>query len=103
MCRMRRSGLAEMHFWFRCYRNPNRSNPATVRRRSSIARPSHPICVVSQLLCVRQPVPSQIMCAGKDHLLRVGLFIIARRYTYVPPRPISLQRKGLRRNTGWRR
>jgi hypothetical protein len=22
MCRMRRSGLAEMHFWFRCYRNP---------------------------------------------------------------------------------
>lgn len=23
MDRMRRSGLAEMHFWLRCYRNPS--------------------------------------------------------------------------------
>jgi AraC family transcriptional regulator, regulatory protein of adaptative response / methylated-DNA-[protein]-cysteine methyltransferase len=32
-------------------------------------------------LCVRQPLPSQIMCAGRDYL-RVGPFIIARRYRY---------------------
>ena len=52
-----------------------------VRRRSSIARPSHRICVVSQLMCVGRPLPSQLMCAGNGHLLRVGPFIIARRYT----------------------
>jgi hypothetical protein len=55
---------------------------AAVRRRSSIARPSHRICVVSQLLCVRRLLPSQIMCAGNGHLLRVGPLIIVRRYTY---------------------
>jgi Plasmid pRiA4b ORF-3-like protein len=53
-----------------------------MHRRSSIARPSHPICVVSQLMCVRQPRPSQLMCAGNSHLLRVGPSIIARRYKY---------------------
>ncbi len=47
----------------------------------SIARPSHRMCVVSQRLCVGRPLPSQIMCAGKGHLLRVGPFIIARRYS----------------------
>jgi hypothetical protein len=36
---------------------------------------------VSQLLCVRQPLPSQVMCAGNGHLLRVGPFIIVRRYS----------------------
>jgi hypothetical protein len=56
--------------------------PAAVRRRSSIARPPHRMCVVSQLLCVRRRLPSQITCAGNGHLLRVGPFIIARRYTY---------------------
>jgi hypothetical protein len=57
-----------------------------VRRRSSIARPSHGACVESQRLSAGGPLPSQIMCAGKDHLLRVGPFIIARRYTYRPDR-----------------
>lgn len=55
---------------------------AVVRCRLSIARPSHRICAVSQLMCVGCPLPSQIMCAGKGPLLRVGPFIIARRYTY---------------------
>ena len=54
--------------------------PAAVRRQSSIARLSHRLWVVSQLLCVRRRLPSQIMCAGKDHLLRVGSLIIVRRY-----------------------
>jgi hypothetical protein len=51
-----------------------------VRRELSIARLSHRICVVSQRLCVRRPLLSQIICAGKDHLLRVGSLIIVRRY-----------------------
>lgn len=58
------------------------SEAAAVRRRSSIARPSHRMCVVSQRLCVRGLLPSQIMCAGKDALLCVWPFIIVRRYTY---------------------
>jgi hypothetical protein len=33
-------------------------------------------------MCVEGPLPSQIMCAGKGAILRVGPFIIARRYTY---------------------
>jgi hypothetical protein len=53
-----------------------------VRRSSTIARPSHRMCVVSQRVCVGRLLPSQIMCAGKGHLLRVGPFIIARRYIY---------------------
>jgi hypothetical protein len=52
-----------------------------VHRELSIARLSHRICVVSQRLCVRRRLASQIMCAGKDHLLRVGPLIIVRRYT----------------------
>jgi hypothetical protein len=54
---------------------------AAVRRQSFIARPSHAMCVVSQLTCVGRPLPSQIICAGNGHLLRVGPFIIVRRYT----------------------
>jgi hypothetical protein len=53
-----------------------------MRRRLSIARPSHRMCAVSQPLGVGRLYPSQVTCAGKDHLLRVGPFIIARRYTY---------------------
>jgi len=45
-----------------------------------IARPSRRICVVSQLLWVRQPLLSQIMCAGNGNLLRVGPLIIVRRF-----------------------
>jgi hypothetical protein len=57
------------------------SKAAVVRRRPSIARPSHRACAVSQVLCVRGSAPSQIMCVGNRPLLRVGPFIIARRYT----------------------
>ena len=39
------------------------------------------VCVVSQRLCVGSLLPSQTMCARKDALLRVGPFIIVRRYT----------------------
>jgi hypothetical protein len=53
-----------------------------VRRRSTIARPSHRIRVVSQLLCVGRSLPSQIICAENDHLLRVWPVIIARHYSY---------------------
>jgi hypothetical protein len=53
-----------------------------VRRELSIARPSHPICVVSQRLCVGRRLASQLTCAGKDHLLRVEPLIIVRRYKY---------------------
>jgi hypothetical protein len=53
----------------------------TLRRLSSIARPSHGACVESQQLCVRRRLASQIMCAGNGHLLHVGPSIIARRYT----------------------
>jgi hypothetical protein len=56
--------------------------PAAVRRRSSIARPSHRMCAVSQRLCVRRRLPSQIICVANGHLLRVRPFIIARRYSY---------------------
>jgi hypothetical protein len=56
------------------------SKAAVVRHRPSIARPSHRACVVSQRLCVGRRLPSQIMCAGNGHLLRVGPFIIARGY-----------------------
>ena len=45
-----------------------RPKATVVRQRSSIARPSHPICAASQLMCV-----------GNGHLLCVGRFIIARR------------------------
>jgi hypothetical protein len=38
---------------------------------------------VSQLLCVGRRLPSQIICAGNGHLLRVGPFIIVRRYAYL--------------------
>jgi hypothetical protein len=31
-------------------------------------------------MCVKQPLPSQIMCAGNGHLLRVGPYIIACRW-----------------------
>jgi hypothetical protein len=41
------------------------SKAAVVRRRLSIARLSHRICAVSQLMCVGQPLPSQIICTGK--------------------------------------
>jgi len=54
----------------------------TVRRRSSIARPSHRLWVQSQPLCAGGPVPSQLMCVGNRPLLRVGPFTIARRYSY---------------------
>ena len=40
------------------------------------------MCAVSQPLCVGRLYPSQIICAGNGHLLRVGPFIIARRYSY---------------------
>ena len=56
-----------------------------MRQRSSIARPSQRMCVVSQRLCVERSLPSQIICAENGHLLRVGSFIIARRYSYAPP------------------
>ena len=55
---------------------------AIVHRELSIARPSHRMCVVSQLLCVGGLLPSQVMCAGNGHLLRAGPFIIVRRYIY---------------------
>jgi hypothetical protein len=58
------------------------SKAAVVRLTPSIARPSHQACAMSQVMCVRQPLPSQVMCVGNGHLLRVGPFIIARRYTY---------------------
>jgi hypothetical protein len=38
---------------------------------------------VSQRLCVRGPAPSQAICVETGAVLRVGPFIIARRYTYV--------------------
>ena len=57
------------------------SKAAIVRRRSSIARPSHRICVVSQRLCVGRPLLSQTMCVENRPLLRVEALIIARRYT----------------------
>jgi hypothetical protein len=56
------------------------SNPAVVRRRSPIVRPTHRTCVVSHRLCVRRLLPSQIICAGNGVLLRVGPYIIVRRY-----------------------
>ena len=56
-----------------------------MRQRPSIARPSHRICVVSQVMCVPRRLTSQIMCAGIAYLLRVGPFIIVRRYSYRPP------------------
>ncbi len=46
---------------------------------------------MSQLSCFRQPLLSQVMCAGNGHLLRVGLFIIACRYTYVPQRGVVVE------------
>jgi len=46
----------------------------------SIARPSHRLWVQSQPLCAGGPVPSQIMCVGNGPLLRVGPYIIVRRY-----------------------
>ena len=52
---------------------------------------------MSQRLCVGGPVPSQIMCAGKDALLRVEASIIARRYTYycgVPRHSLSTLHSG---------
>jgi hypothetical protein len=60
----------------------NGSKAVVVRRWPPIARPSHRTCVVSQRLCVGRPLPSQIMCVGNRPLLRVGPFIIARRYNY---------------------
>src|SRR5436305_10773186 len=51
---------------------PSWVESGVVRRQPSIARPSHRMCVVSQLLCVGRLHPSQIMCAGNGHLLRVG-------------------------------
>jgi hypothetical protein len=52
-------------------------------RSLTIARPSHRICIVSQLMCARRPLPSQLICVGNGLLLRVGPLIIARRYNYV--------------------
>ena len=52
---------------------------------------------MSQRLCVGGPVPSQIICAGKDALLRVEASIIARRYTYycgVPRHSLSTLHSG---------
>ena len=56
---------------------------------------------MSQLLCVRQPLPSQVICAGNGHLLRVGPFIIVRRYSYerrsLPPTaPVAARRLPIR-------
>ena len=65
-------------YWCRNWLPKSHHAPAIV-----YARPSHRICVVSQLLCVGQPLLSQVMCAGNGHLLRVGPFIIARRYSYM--------------------
>jgi hypothetical protein len=42
----------------------------------------HRLWFESQPLCTGGPLPSQIMCAGNRPLLRVGPFIIVRRYTY---------------------
>jgi hypothetical protein len=53
-----------------------------VRRRPSIARPSHRFCVESQGACAGRPAPSQTMCVETDPLLRVEAFIIVRRYSY---------------------
>jgi hypothetical protein len=69
------------------YRRNVRSGsiPAVVRRRSSILRPSHRTCVVSQRLCVRRLLPSQIICAENGVLLRVGPYIIVRRQVSLIP------------------
>jgi hypothetical protein len=56
--------------------------PAAMRRQSSIARPSHRTCAVSEPLCARGLLPSPIMCVGNQPLLRVGPSIIARRHRY---------------------
>jgi DNA invertase Pin-like site-specific DNA recombinase len=48
--------------------------------RIAIARSSHRMRVVSQPLCVERSLPSQIICAENDDLLRLGSFIIARHY-----------------------
>jgi hypothetical protein len=48
-----------------CFNSATTSANTTVRRQSSIA------------------YPSQVMCVGNDHLLRVGPFIIVRRYKYM--------------------
>ena len=45
-----------------------------------ISRPSQRPCAQSQTTCVGHPLQSQLMCVGKCPLLRVGPFIIARRY-----------------------
>ena len=55
-----------------------------VRRALSIALPSHRMCALSQRLCVRRRLASQIMCVRNWALLRVKPFIIARRYSYEP-------------------
>jgi len=62
--------------------SPSSRHSSIVRRRSSIARPSHRLCAVSQLMCVERPLPSQIICAGLGPLLRVGPLLIVRRYNY---------------------
>src|ERR1700689_3939233 len=62
------------------------ADAAVVRRHSSIARPSHRMCAVSQRLCVGRVYPSQLMCAGNWPLLCVEAFIIARRYRYYSDR-----------------
>jgi hypothetical protein len=67
-----------------CSRWDSGEIPAAVRRQSSIARPSHRTYAVSQLLCAGGPLPSQIICAGKDHLLHVGPFIIAATGNHAP-------------------
>ena len=63
------------------------------------------MCVVSQRLCVERSLPSQIICAENGHLLRVGSFIIARRYTYSFARvgaALKLKVEDLRsQGTGW--
>jgi hypothetical protein len=53
-----------------------------VSRRLLIARPSNPLCAESQRACVERQALSQLMCAGNRSLLRVGTYIIVRRYTY---------------------
>jgi hypothetical protein len=66
--------------------SPTAIGNAVASLENRLVRPSHGACVESQRLSAGGPLPSQIMCAGKDHLLRVGPFIIARRYTYRPDR-----------------
>lgn len=51
------------------------STAAVVRRQSSIARPSHRACAVSQVMCVETGA-----------VLRAERFIIVRRYKYVEER-----------------